>query len=385
MSYFRKILIVLFYFIGTLTVNAEIPAYVNFQGFLTDSSENAVSDGSYTINFSLWDGDSEITSNKLWEETQVVDVERGIYSVSLGSSNSFPVTMTFSKPYYLGIKIDNEYLKKSNGKLIDLSSVWTCFRSKTSSGRNIKSINQNYSISQEDDIILASGSITLTLPTAVNSDGRIISIKNTNTQDIIVETTASQTIDNNSSLRIVEQYDTLTIVSDGQNWVKLNQINNSLLNGIFTSALSISDSTSSDAIVINSTGGSIIIGKDSTADSSGVALGKEANGEGGVAIGYKADGNSNGTAIGEESNAYQGVAVGKYSNGSTSGSALGYSANASNSGSALGESANGSQYGLALGNSANANSVTASSSTAPKIAIGYQTSNDQAGNTYSMQ
>jgi len=77
---------------GVLAANAEIPEMVSFQGFLADSNGTAVEDGNYILTFSLWDGASDETDNKLWEETQVVPVQRGIYSVDLGSAESFPNT-----------------------------------------------------------------------------------------------------------------------------------------------------------------------------------------------------------------------------------------------------------------------------------------------------
>ncbi|KPA12639.1 conserved hypothetical protein, secreted, partial [Candidatus Magnetomorum sp. HK-1] len=210
--------------IGTFSANAQVPGHVTFMGFLTDTSDVGVEDGNYSLKFSMWDGDSETTANKLWEETQTIFVQKGIYSVELGSSNPFPNTLTFANPYYLGVQVNGGDLLKANGNLLNLASTWTAFRSKTSAGRIIRSVSQNHTISDTDDIILADGNIGLTLPSAIENNGRILTIKNIGTQSVSLTPTNGQTIEGSASLLLDQQNNTVTFVSDGQNWVYLNQI-----------------------------------------------------------------------------------------------------------------------------------------------------------------
>ncbi|ETR64810.1 MAG: hypothetical protein OMM_15313, partial [Candidatus Magnetoglobus multicellularis str. Araruama] len=112
-------------------VHAFVPPQVNFQGFITGSDSEAVTDGNYPITFSLWDGNNE-TSNKLWEDTQNIIVERGIYSTALGP---FPYTLTFAEQYYLGIQVNGRDYLKIDNQFIPLTSTWTAFRADTSGGR----------------------------------------------------------------------------------------------------------------------------------------------------------------------------------------------------------------------------------------------------------
>lgn len=64
-----------------------------------------------------------------------------------------------------------------------------------------------------------SGTFTATLPTAVGVTGKQYVIKNSGTGVITVATTSSQTIDGITSRILTTQYDSLTIVSNGANWI----------------------------------------------------------------------------------------------------------------------------------------------------------------------
>jgi hypothetical protein len=67
-------------------VNAGAPALISYQGFVTDSSDEPLADGSYTMKFALYTAESGGT--KIWEETQnSVSVSNGFFSVLLGNGN----------------------------------------------------------------------------------------------------------------------------------------------------------------------------------------------------------------------------------------------------------------------------------------------------------
>jgi hypothetical protein len=65
-----------------------------------------------------------------------------------------------------------------------------------------------------------SGAITVTLPTAIGNNGKMLSIKriNSNANNVTVATTSSQTIDGNTTYVISNPRETITVVSDGTNW-----------------------------------------------------------------------------------------------------------------------------------------------------------------------
>ena len=62
------------------------------------------------------------------------------------------------------------------------------------------------------------GSFTVTLPTAVGCVGYQFVIKNTGSGTITLATTSSQTIDG-ASTQSLAQYQSLTVVSNGTNWI----------------------------------------------------------------------------------------------------------------------------------------------------------------------
>jgi hypothetical protein len=105
-----------------------------------------------------------------------------------------------------------------NGTSYDLTAdrSWTI----TASGKSINtvSINTNAgSASSTDYVYLASGTINITLPTAVGNQN-LYTIKNVGTGVITINTTSSQTIDGSLTAPIRVQYLSLTIISDGANW-----------------------------------------------------------------------------------------------------------------------------------------------------------------------
>lgn len=84
--------------------DADIPRTLNYQGVLTDAGGGAVPDGSYSVTFRLYSVSSGGTS--LWEETQPVNVEKGIFNVILGSVVT--LELPFNQRYYLGISVEGE-------------------------------------------------------------------------------------------------------------------------------------------------------------------------------------------------------------------------------------------------------------------------------------
>lgn len=78
----------------------------------------------------------------------------------------------------------------------------------------------NYAISASDYLIdYTSGTATTTLPTAVGIVGRVYVIKNSGTGSVVIDTTASQTIDGQTTMLLGVQYESLTVMSNGANWL----------------------------------------------------------------------------------------------------------------------------------------------------------------------
>ena len=73
------------------------------------------------------------------------------------------------------------------------------------------------SASNTDYVYLASGTITLTMPTAIGNSNRY-TIKNVGAGVITVDTILGQTIDGSSSVLISVSNTSIDLISDGSNW-----------------------------------------------------------------------------------------------------------------------------------------------------------------------
>ena len=71
---------------------------------------------------------------------------------------------------------------------------------------------------EDGEVALGSGTITLTLFTALDHPGVVAIIKNIGTGVITIATDGSETIDGAATYSLSSQYDKVTIVSDGTNW-----------------------------------------------------------------------------------------------------------------------------------------------------------------------
>ena len=76
----------------------------------------------------------------------------------------------------------------------------------------------NYTLTDNDYLVLVNGTYTMTLPTAVGINGRCYHIKNIGSGIVTVDANGTQTIDGELTQLIVTKYDSLMIVSDNSNW-----------------------------------------------------------------------------------------------------------------------------------------------------------------------
>ncbi len=81
---------------------AAINPQINYQGKLTNASNATVSDGSYSIVFSLYTVASG--GSAIWTETQSPTVTNGLFSVMLGTTTSLS-SVDFNQTLYLGVNV----------------------------------------------------------------------------------------------------------------------------------------------------------------------------------------------------------------------------------------------------------------------------------------
>ncbi len=81
-------------------------------------------------------------------------------------------------------------------------------------------VTGTYAVLTTDYIVnCTSGTFTVTLPTAVGVTGKPYIIKNSGAGVITIATTSAQTIDGVSTKTLSSQYDAVTLVSNGANWI----------------------------------------------------------------------------------------------------------------------------------------------------------------------
>ena len=97
--------VLIFLLLVASTAMGEIPRLISFQGQLLDTAGDPVSDGDYTMTFSLYDVAAE--GSVLWSETLTVAVEDGLYHVNLGAAPS-PLELPFDVPYFLGVTVGSD-------------------------------------------------------------------------------------------------------------------------------------------------------------------------------------------------------------------------------------------------------------------------------------
>ena len=85
---------------------AEVPQMINYQGKIT-TPQGALIDTSISMTFAIYT--DSIGTDSLWSETQfAVVVEKGIFSVLLGSVNPIPDSVFSGEVRYLGVKAGDD-------------------------------------------------------------------------------------------------------------------------------------------------------------------------------------------------------------------------------------------------------------------------------------
>jgi len=84
---------------------AQVPHKISFQAYLTDNNNAPIAAGSYEMTFRIYDASTD--GNKLWEETQTVNVDGSMVSTMLGST--VPL-IALNTPGFLEIQLKDEVL-----------------------------------------------------------------------------------------------------------------------------------------------------------------------------------------------------------------------------------------------------------------------------------
>ncbi len=162
-----KNILTIFLLIILYTTNISsqnLPPVINFQGVLKDNAGTFYPDGNYQILINIYP--SQFAVSSLWNETQTISVEGGIFSVQIG--NAEPLNLEFDDAYWVGFSIDGG---SELAPRLPLASVPYSFMSmnvmdesitaqKIADGEVVKSLN-----GLKDNVNLVAGSNVTITPT----------------------------------------------------------------------------------------------------------------------------------------------------------------------------------------------------------------------------
>lgn len=135
----------------------------------------------------------------------------------LFSKNSIPTGETLTIPVGNQLLCYNEFTYDGGDVIIDGELVVLGGEARN---RYYYSTNVSYELIQRDEMVEATGAggITFTLPTAVGFAGQEIIIKNSTTGTLTIDANGTETIDGGLTATLEDQYESITLVSDGSNW-----------------------------------------------------------------------------------------------------------------------------------------------------------------------
>lgn len=98
--------------------------------------------------------------------------------------------------------------------------AWTPASGSASTTLPFTSKTSTYTVDNEDCIVnCTSGTFTVTLPTAVGLTGQYFVVKNSGTGVITIDGDGAETIDGAANKILAVQYESMTVISNGANWI----------------------------------------------------------------------------------------------------------------------------------------------------------------------
>ena len=132
-SIFTNLLVLLF----AVTLFAQVPQQINYQGRLTDAGGTPIS-ATLDIEFKIYDSEI-LTATPLWTETQSVIVTDGSFNVLLGSvdpANKIPLDIFDGNIKYLGIKVGTDPEMTPRKKLVSVGNSFRAYNADKVDGKD---------------------------------------------------------------------------------------------------------------------------------------------------------------------------------------------------------------------------------------------------------
>lgn len=135
---------------------AQIPQTMNYQGRLEDNSGNPVTDGNYSLIFTIYD--AATNGNSLWTETRTVATEEGFFNLTLGENTA--INISTDQQIWLNINIAGNDLTPRTKLAGSLSSHSTKSIENTATAGNSVVSSINTSTGGIDASRIANGSVS---------------------------------------------------------------------------------------------------------------------------------------------------------------------------------------------------------------------------------
>jgi len=103
-------------------VEASVPKLINFQGILKTPADTVVSDGSYSVTFTIYPAPTG--GINLWTETQSVTTANGLFAVLLGTSNPVPDSAFKGSDLWLGIAVSPDGEMSQRQRLVSVGYAY---------------------------------------------------------------------------------------------------------------------------------------------------------------------------------------------------------------------------------------------------------------------
>lgn len=161
MKHQLRILCFILLFIFPFLVFAQVPHTLSYQGILTDSTGTPKPDDTYSFTFKLYDNESGSTA--IWSESKNLPIKNGLFYTILGDISSLS-SVTFDRPYWLGIKVENEEeltpriqltsvgysMRSLHADTADFAMISTIDSTWSKNGNNVYKLNGNVGIGIEN-------------------------------------------------------------------------------------------------------------------------------------------------------------------------------------------------------------------------------------------
>lgn len=152
-----------------------------------------------------WTGTNLGSSGRRWNDIYLAGEAKGLRAENVGSLPTPSGTEIGRLVYY-----SSNLYQNTGSAYVKVGSADISVTSKVA----------NYTATTDDQVILCSGTFTVTLPLA-SSYTKKLTIKNTGTGTITIDGDGSETIDGSLTQQIFDQYHSLDLVSNGTGWYLL--------------------------------------------------------------------------------------------------------------------------------------------------------------------